>query len=53
MSSDVLEDAGEGARFDGVMVRDNFVILAVSRCGYADMGAGLARYLIAQNSQVP
>lgn len=51
VSGDVPENAGEGARFDGVVRGNYFVVFAVALRGHTDVGALLARYLITQNAQ--
>jgi hypothetical protein len=51
MRGNVLQDTTERARFDGMMVRNDFVVFAVALGCYANLGAPLERDHITQNAE--
>jgi hypothetical protein len=51
MSGDSLENAGERTRLNRMMVRDYFVVFAVSLRGYANVRTFLPGRLITENAK--
>jgi hypothetical protein len=51
MSGDSLENAGERTSLDRMMVRDYFVVFAVSLRGYANVRTFLPGRLITKNAK--